>query len=107
MTAALPELRAHAGTHGAVAPLTPPPCPLKLMQVSGGRRQVLMTEAAHTVQALAQAPSITPLADPLFVEDFEKLALSESGFASVRPALTPAASGEPFMRAIPFQTISW
>jgi hypothetical protein len=81
--------------------------PPQLMQVSGGRRQVLVSEASHTIQAQASAPSITPLADPLFVEDFEKLALSESGFDSVRPALTPAESGEPFMRAIPFQTISW
>ncbi len=64
-----------------------------------------MSEAAHIVQA--QAPPITPLADPMHIEDFERLALSDSGFASMRPALTPAESGEPFMRAIPLQTISW
>ena len=45
--------------------------------------------------------------NPLQPEEFEKFALSASGFANVRPALAPAESGDAKMQVIPFQTISW
>lgn len=45
--------------------------------------------------------------DPLDPAQLEAHMLETSGLLNVRPALTPGATGEPFVRAIPFQILSW
>lgn len=37
------------------------------------------------------------------IRKFQQIAIHQSGFSDVRPAVTPGQSGEDYMRAVPFQ----
>eukprot|EP00955_Chlamydomonas_euryale_P105073 365611-Chlamydomonas_euryale.AAC.16 len=73
---------------------------------TSGRRNLLMDGSALRPQAVGKATSAF-ITEPLDSEQFERFALSASGFDLVRPALAPSDSGDGAMHVVPFQTISW
>lgn len=74
---------------------------------SGAAPQI---EAQRHLRRLAIQPKQTLpslLKDPLHTPTLENFMLESSGLLRVRPPIQPAASGEQFLRVIPFQILSW
>ncbi|MEW5309985.1 MAG: hypothetical protein WDW38_001822 [Sanguina aurantia] len=67
-------------------------------------------QASRALRAAAQvvtAPTAQYHVDPLDPASFEHYAIEQSGLLRLRPAMPPAASGDPSYHVIPFQILSW
>eukprot|EP00199_Chlamydomonas_sp_CCMP681_P001660 CAMPEP_0119108132 /NCGR_PEP_ID=MMETSP1180-20130426/13484_1 /TAXON_ID=3052 ORGANISM="Chlamydomonas cf sp, Strain CCMP681" /NCGR_SAMPLE_ID=MMETSP1180 /ASSEMBLY_ACC=CAM_ASM_000741 /LENGTH=364 /DNA_ID=CAMNT_0007093715 /DNA_START=1 /DNA_END=1095 /DNA_ORIENTATION=+ len=70
-------------------------------------REGSQSKTAHAENVEAGPGRVMPPTDPLETADLERFMLDGSGLTKVRPAVQPAPSGDNFLRAIPFQIISW
>ncbi|MEW5303489.1 MAG: hypothetical protein WDW36_006175 [Sanguina aurantia] len=67
-------------------------------------------QASRALRAAARevtAPTAQYHVDPLDPASFEHYAIEQSGLLRLRPAMPPAASGDPSYHVIPFQILSW